>query len=303
MMRITDSMMTSSYLRNLSRNQQNVQKYQNQLSSMKEVSKPSDNPLLVSEIMNLKTSITQNEQYQTTIEDAISWTNMQDSALSNASNSLMRIKTLVQSAANDTMSEEGRAAVKAEIETEIATFVDALNTEFGGRHIFGGTETTTVPFVIEKDADGKMTGISYQGTDENISREIASGVTVQIPSSGGGLLNEQADGTNLGSLLSDVLQGLDNNNADAMRDSLGKLDKEIDNVVTSRTEIGAVTNRMKSAQARNESQDLGLSEMLSSKEDIDFAEKYMQFNMEFVAYQASLQMGTRVLQTTILDYL
>lgn len=300
-MRITDNMMSSSYLRNLSRNQQNVQKYQNQLSSMKEVSKPSENPLLVSEIMTLKSSITQNAQYQTTIEDAISWTDMQDSALSNASNSLMRIKTLVQSAANDTMSDEGRAAVKAEIEMELATFVDALNTEIGGRHVFGGTETTIVPFEIEYDDDGKMTRIDYKGNKQDINREIASGVTVQLPTNGIGLVNNSSG--ELGSLLSDILTGLDADNSDIMRGSLDKLDNQIDNVVRTRTEIGAVSNRMKSAQARNESQELGLKEMLSSKEDIDFAEKYMQFNMEYVAYSASLQMGTKVLQTSILDYL
>ncbi|QII81958.1 flagellar hook-associated protein FlgL [Jeotgalibaca arthritidis] len=299
-MRITDNMMSSSYLRNLSRNQQNVQKYQNQLSSMKEVSKPSENPLLVSEIMTLKSSITQNAQYQTTIEDSISWTDMQDSALSNASNSLMRIKTLVQSAANDTMSDEGRAAVKAEIEMELATFVDALNTEFGGRHVFGGTETTHAPFKIEYD-DGKMTGIDYKGNDQDINREIASGVTVQLPTNGIGLVNNSSG--ELGRLLYDILAGLDANDSDVMRGSLDKLDNQIDNVVRTRTEIGAVSNRMKSAQARNESQELGLKEMLSSKEDIDFAEKYMQFNMEYVAYSASLQMGTKVLQTSILDYL
>lgn len=300
-MRITDNMMSSSYLRNLSRNQQNVQKYQNQLSSMKEVSKPSENPLLVSEIMTLKSSITQNAQYQTTIEDSISWTDMQDSALSNASNSLMRIKTLVQSAANDTMSDEGRAAVKAEIETELATFVDALNTEFGGRHVFGGTETTTVPFEIEYDGTGKMTGIAYKGNNQDINREIASGVTVQLPTDGNSLV-DNANG-DIGDLLSNILAGLDANDSDVMRGSLDKLDNQIDNVVRTRTEIGAVSNRMKSAQARNESQELGLKEMLSSKEDIDFAEKYMQFNMEYVAYSASLQMGTKVLQTSILDYL
>ena len=298
-MRITDNMMSSSYLRNLSRNQQNVQKYQNQLSSMKEVSKPSENPLLVSEIMTLKSSITQNAQYQTTIEDSISWTDMQDSALSNASNSLMRIKTLVQSAANDTMSDEGRAAVKAEIETELATFVDALNTEFGGRHVFGGTKTTDVPFKIEYDDDGKMKGIAYHGNKQDINREIASGVTVQLPTNGIGLV----DNGDMGKLLSNILDGLDANDSDVMRGSLDELDKQIDNVVRTRTEIGAVSNRMKSAQARNESQELGLKEMLSSKEDIDFAEKYMQFNMEYVAYSASLQMGTKVLQTSILDYL
>lgn len=299
-MRITDNMMSSSYLRNLSRNQQNVQKYQNQLSSMKEVSKPSENPLLVSEIMTLKSSITQNAQYQTTIEDSISWTDMQDSALSNASNSLMRIKTLVQSAANDTMSDEGRAAVKAEIETELATFVDALNTEFGGRHVFGGTETTKVPFEIKYDGD-KMTGIDYKGNKQDINREIASGVTVQLPTDGNSLV-DNANG-DIGDLLSNILAGLDANDSDVMRGSLDKLDNQIDNVVRTRTEIGAVSNRMKSAQARNESQELGLKEMLSSKEDIDFAEKYMQFNMEYVAYSASLQMGTKVLQTSILDYL
>ena len=292
--------MSSSYLRNLSRNQQNVQKYQNQLSSMKEVSKPSENPLLVSEIMTLKSSITQNAQYQTTIEDSISWTDMQDSALSNASNSLMRIKTLVQSAANDTMSDEGRAAVKAEIETELATFVDALNTEFGGRHVFGGTETTKVPFEIKYDGD-KMTGIDYKGNKQDINREIASGVTVQLPTDGNSLV-DNANG-DIGDLLSNILAGLDANDSDVMRGSLDKLDNQIDNVVRTRTEIGAVSNRMKSAQARNESQELGLKEMLSSKEDIDFAEKYMQFNMEYVAYSASLQMGTKVLQTSILDYL
>ena len=292
--------MSSSYLRNLSRNQQNVQKYQNQLSSMKEVSKPSENPLLVSEIMTLKSSITQNAQYQTTIEDSISWTDMQDSALSNASNSLMRIKTLVQSAANDTMSDEGRAAVKAEIETELATFVDALNTEFGGRHVFGGTETTKVPFEIKYDGD-KMTGIDYKGNKQDINREIASGVTVQLPTDGNSLV-DNANG-DIGDLLSNILAGLDANDSDIMRGSLDKLDNQIDNVVRTRTEIGAVSNRMKSAQARNESQELGLKEMLSSKEDIDFAEKYMQFNMEYVAYSASLQMGTKVLQTSILDYL
>ena len=53
-MRIADNMLTRGYLKNLSRNQQNVQNFHQQLSSMKEVSKPSDNPLLVSQIIELK---------------------------------------------------------------------------------------------------------------------------------------------------------------------------------------------------------------------------------------------------------
>lgn len=298
-MRIADNMLTRGYLKNLSVNQQNVQKYHQQLSSMKEVSKPSDNPLLVSQIMELKENIIQNEQYQTTLTDAKDWTDMQDAALSNATDSLMRISTLVQSAANGTMNESDRLVVKAEVETEMQTFVDSLNTNFGGRYIFGGTETKTLPFEITKADDGSITGIQYNGNKHNISREISSGVNLDLMTDGSKLLNSDK----MRDLFVKITDALQNDDGDALSNLLADTTASIDHVVTFRTEIGAISNRLDSALSRNESQDLNLQEMLSSKEDIDIAQKYMQFSMEQVAYQASLQMGTKVLSTTILDYL
>lgn len=297
-MRIADNMLTRGYLKNLSVNQQNVQKFHQQLSSMKEVSKPSDNPLLVSQIMELKENIIQNEQYQTTLTDAKDWTDMQDAALSNATDSLMRISTLVQSAANGTMNESDRLVVKAEVETEMQTFVDSLNTNFGGRYIFGGTQTTTLPFIIKDDA-GEVAGIKYNGNDQNITREISPGVNLDLMTDGSKLLNSDK----MGNLFVKITDALQKDDGDALSNLLADTTASIDHVVTFRTEIGAISNRLDSALSRNESQDLNLQEMLSSKEDIDIAQKYMQFSMEQVAYQASLQMGTKVLSTTILDYL
>lgn len=298
-MRIADNMLTRGYLKNLSVNQQNVQKFHQQLSSMKEVSKPSDNPLLVSQIMELKENIIQNEQYQTTLTDAKDWTDMQDAALSNATDSLMRISTLVQSAANGTMNESDRLVVKAEVETEMQTFVDSLNTNFGGRYIFGGTKTTILPFEITKADDGSITGIQYKGKKQNISREISSGVNLDLMTDGSKLLNSDK----MGDLFVKITDALQKDDVAALSNLLADTTASIDHVVTFRTEIGAISNRLDSALSRNESQDLNLQEMLSSKEDIDIAQKYMQFSMEQVAYQASLQMGTKVLSTTILDYL
>ncbi len=299
-MRIADNMLTRGYLKNLSRNQQNVQNFHQQLSSMKEVSKPSDNPLLVSQIIELKENIIQNSQYQTTLTDAKDWTNMQDAALSGATDSLMRISTLVQSAATDTMSEENRLIVKAEVETEMQTFIDSLNTNFGGRYIFGGTETTTLPFEIVKDIDsGEITGIKYNGNTQNITREISAGVNLDLMTDGLKLV----DNDTIGNLFAGITSALKNDDGDALRGLIDDTNVSIDQVVTFRTEIGAISNRLTSSLSRNESQDLNLQSMLSSKEDIDIAQKYMQFSMEQVAYQASLQMGTKVLSTTILDYL
>jgi flagellar hook-associated protein 3 FlgL len=319
-MRITDRITSTNMIQSINRSQGKLEKYNNQLSSMKEISKPSDDPLRASQIMNLNNSLIQNEEFSVTIADTTDWTNMQDSALENATNSLRRITTLIQSASTGTMSDSDRQAVKAEMETEISTLVDSLNTNFGGKYVFSGMNTTTKPFEISRDANGQMTGIQYQGTvDEtdangnvvpvkaDLSRTIATGVDVSLKTDGRQLMNEQgtpAEQDDLGTFLTDVLKDLDANDTEALSGKLlARSNSETENVVNMRTEIGAISNRLKSAQERNTSENINLKSIRSNKQDVDLAEKYMEFTMEQQAFQASLAMGTKILQTNILDYL
>lgn len=307
-------------IQSINRSQGKLEKYNNQLSSMKEISKPSDDPLRASQIMNLNNSLIQNEEFSVTIADTTDWTNMQDSALENATNSLRRITTLIQSASTGTMSDSDRQAVKAEMETEISTLVDSLNTNFGGKYVFSGMNTTTKPFEISRDTAGPMTGIQYQGTvDEtdangnvipvkaDLSRTIATGVDVSLKTDGRQLMNEQdtpAGKDDLGTFLADALKALDENDTEALSGKLlARSNVETENVVNMRTEIGAISNRLKSAQERNTSENISLQSIRSNKQDVDLAEKYMEFTMEQQAFQASLAMGTKILQTNILDYL
>lgn len=307
-MRVTDSLMSRSFLRNLSANTENVMKYQNQLSTLKEVSKPSDDPLKVSKILDLNNSIIQNDQYKTTINDAIQWTNVQDSALSSATESMQRIKTLIQYSANGTLSSEDRQANKAEIESEIQGVVDAFNTNFGGRYVFAGKNTTEKPFEVKKNDDGEITGITYSGTAEgngNLSREIAPGVSVELNTDGRNFMNAQnSDGSNnLGTFFSNVLTALDEDDTGKLSSLLDRADQEIENVVSNRSKTGSIFNRLNATLERNDSEKLNLKTMLSENQDIDLAEKYMEYTMESTAYQAALSMGTKILKTSILDYL
>lgn len=304
-MRVTNSLMANNYLRNLNRQTSKVQKYQNQLSSLKEVSKPSDDPLTVSKIMDLNNSITQNEHYLNTIEDAIDWTNVQDAALGQASNSLGRIRTLIQSAANDTMNTEDRQAVKSNIEGEIGALVDALNTNFGGRYVFGGQDTTEKPFTTITDENGNISVANYTNSTNNLPREVAPGVTIDLLTDGSHLVDfgNEANDT-LGQFFSDVLKALDDDATDLLGgDLLAEADAAFNNVVNKRAEIGSVFNRLEAAKDRNETENINLKSIRSNKEDVDLAEKYMEYSMEMIAYEASLQMGTRILQTNILNYL
>lgn len=303
-MRVSSNVTYNDFIKNLNRNAVKVQKTLNQLASLKEVDKSSDNPLLVSKIMNLNVSIAQNKTYAQEIKDSISWSNTQDSALDSVGKSMHRIRDLIQASGTATAGKDEVNANKNEIQQELRSIVDALNTNFDGRYVFAGKNTTEAPFEVLENVDGEVTGIMYKGTEDNLPREIADGVSIGLVTNGKKII--EADGEEFNTLISDMMHAL-NFGEDGQKDALSgslmeRIDKMSTNFVDNRTNIGAVTNRLKSAEARNEAEKIDLSQSLSERQDVDIAEKYMKYQNQMLAYQTTMAMGTKIMQTTILDY-
>ncbi len=301
-MRIATNNSYTDFLKNMVTTETKLHYTMGQLSSFKEVSKSSEDPLLVSKIMNLNVAIDRNETQNLEIKDAISWSNTQDGILASVSDSMLRIKTLIQSSANTTSAAAEMKANKNEIQQNIEAIVEALNTNFDGRYLFAGDKTTEPPFSVVKNAQGETYGIAYNGSDVNLPREISDGVTVNLVTDGNQLMGKNG-AENLNDFFNQVMDSFDNNNRDAMANELlGKADNFRDNFVNVRTKVGSIYNRLKSAQDRNETEKLNLKESLSNRQDVDIAEKYMQFQNEMLAYNATMSMGTKIMQTSILDY-
>lgn len=301
-MRIATNNSYTDFLKNMATTETKLHHTMGQLSSFKEVSKSSEDPLLVSKIMNLNVAIDRNETQNLEIKDAISWSNTQDGILASVSDSMLRIKTLIQSSANTTSAAAEMEANKNEIQQNIEAIVEALNTNFDGRYLFAGDKTTEPPFSVVKNAQGETYGIAYNGSDVNLPREISDGVTVNLVTDGNQLMGKNG-AKNLNDFFNQVIDSFDNNNRDAMANELlGKADNFRDNFVNVRTKVGSIYNRLKSAQDRNETEKLNLKESLSNRQDVDVAEKYMQFQNEMLAYNATMSMGTKIMQTSILDY-
>ena len=318
-MRVASSTIYREFNRNMEINQTNMQKYQNQLGTLKEYNKSSDNPLVFAKIIGINDSITQNTNYNATINDSIAWTKTQDSALANATEGLHRIRQLIESSANGTLGEEELRANKGQIVAEFEGIADALNTNFDGRYIFGGRQTTTPPFEVVKDSEGHILDIKYRGTtdkvdsngnvtarDGNLSREIATGVSVDLISDGRLFMNEKgtaANPDNLSSFATELMAALKNDDKGTLSGSLlSKIDKTTDNFVNIRSKIGTVQNRLEAAKERNETENINLKDILSEKQDVDVVSKYMELSNQTLALRASLSMGTKIMQISILDY-
>ncbi len=311
-MRVSDANMHASFQRNVNSNMRQLNKYSYQLSSFTEISRSSDNPLAFSKILGMNQSIVKNEGYNQTINESISWTNTQDAALDSATQSMHRIRDLMIASANDTVGPEEMEINKQEMISEIENIVDSLNATYDGRYVFGGQNTDIPPFEIVKAENGDIESIKYHGTPDNLPREISNGVRVQLTTDGTIFNNSSAD-DDANNFIKDLMTAMNENNKEALSGTaatgeeaatglLSRMDNHINNMIDTRAKIGTTANRLESVKERNEAENLQLREELSELQDIDVAEKYMEFSNQMLAYQASLSVGTKLLQTSILDY-
>ncbi len=104
--------------------------------------------------------------------------------------------------------------------------------------------------------------------------------------------------------LMDLRDNLLRNDSKAIsEESIKKVDEDLRRILNLHAEVGAKSNRATAAKEKQENITLNLKKMLSSVEDIDMAEAIIRMTELETAYQAALQTGAKVMQTTLMDFL
>ncbi|MHC1682450.1 MAG: flagellar hook-associated protein FlgL [Clostridiaceae bacterium] len=340
-MRITNGMLTTSFLSDMNRNLKNMTKIQEQLTSGKEVSKPSDDPVRVSRSMRLNSDILANNQYKTNIQNVNNYLDSTDTSLGQLSNVLTSMNEKLIAAGNAAYGSDERTAILNQINEQIGHFSQIMNTNFDGKYLFGGTRVTDKPATTMTDINGNtiidyanidgtaLTGGTfaapsatvtppattspadeYSKVTKNLSLEISQGVVMDY-NIGANKIFEFKDKNNnpqdLRQIFKDIVTHLKSGTSSDIDALVGtdltNLQAASNNLLKLRAEVGAKQNRMDDASAKNTEDNFNLTEILSKTEDIDVAEKTMQFATLQSVYTASLQTSARVIQPTILDYL
>lgn len=300
-MRVTGKMMTNNYQRNLNNTLNELQKVNNQLSTGKEISKPSQNPFLATRIMDYDTEIARKEQFLRNIEDVDGYLDVTDGAMGQLNEQMKRLKELAIQASTETYSAAERLVIAKEVEGVIGAMVDTLNTSFDDKYIFAGMQTTTRPFELTKNPDGSIT-VDYNGDNEVVQVEISKGVKVDRNITGQAVLGD-VNGQNLFETLNELMVALNNNDSAKISSLIPEMDEHFDNVLQLRGKVGATQARMELAVEKANDEILSLTELLSASEDVDWAAKIIEYKTLETGYTASLQVSSNILQSTLLDFL
>jgi flagellar hook-associated protein 3 len=134
-------MMISDMLWNSNRNLTSLSKYQNQLSSGQQISRPSDDPVGITKVLKYKTDIRAAEQYTDNITTSLGWLEVSESSIDDVKEILQRIRELTVQAANGTNTEEDTQKIMTEVEQLKEEVISLGNSTIAGRYIFSGLET------------------------------------------------------------------------------------------------------------------------------------------------------------------
>ncbi|WP_427338115.1 flagellar hook-associated protein FlgL [Caloranaerobacter sp. DY30410] len=312
-MRITNNMLISNMMRNLNNNLKKMDKIQKKLSSGKKFQLPSDDPIGVSRSLKLNTDIAKIEQYKRNLDDAVSWLEITESAISEVGDVLQRARELTVQAANGTNDIGDLKQISSEIEQLKGHLINIANTTYAGRYIFTGFKTDMPlldengfykPNALQKDEISRYN----VGVSDNIEVNVV-GVRV-FGKLGADLdsLDFNTDVTNsdqsyLIAMFDSLKTALDNGDTDTIQKTLGRIDKVIENLLSVRADIGAKMNRLELTKKRLESQSINFTKLLAENEEADIAEVIMNLKMNENVYRASLSAGARIIQPTLVDFL
>jgi len=172
--RISNPILVNTALRNMQTALRNLQETQEILSTGLTIRRPSDNPLGAATAVRLRAEILEMDRYVTNIDEAESFITATEGALGSINDILIDLREIALTEANAVGDEQSRAAAAKQVDALIEQLIQVSNSDFGGRYLFAGHKTETIPF-----ARGEF-GAIYRGDAGLIFEEIGPGNVIPI---------------------------------------------------------------------------------------------------------------------------
>jgi flagellar hook-associated protein 3 FlgL len=291
-MRVTESSANRATLANIQLDASRLADLQEQMSSGRQITKPSDNPTGTVTALQLRSQLSQAKQFQANSNDALGWLTTVDSAYGSITSQLEQVRTLVVQGMNTgTGNPASNGALAQQVDQARASLLSLANASYQGRPVFGGTTAGSVAF----DASG-----SYVGDSGTVTRTVGSNASVDLNTQATATFG--ANGSNLFDLLSGIANDLRTNPANLGSD-LTQLDARQLAITSDRSLAGAKFQRIQTVQSAASTNSLQLTSQLSDLQDIDLAETVVQVTSANTAYQAALATTAKVGQISLMDFL
>lgn len=217
--------------------------------------------------------------------------NSADSALDGISTALSRARALAVQLSSATYTPAQRAAAAKDVDGIFAQVISALNTEVGGRYLFGGTQDSRPPF-------DPATG-AYQGDTATRRLEIAPGVWSDASVRADVALKGAGGGADVLSTLQALSAALSVNDVAGVQGSLDGLTAGTTQVASARAAAGNAANTLDQAHSTALAAVAAEKIATSHLEDVDVVDAATQLQLAQRALEAAVSASSQSFQLSL----
>jgi flagellar hook-associated protein 3 FlgL len=213
-MDFTISASAQQYLADLNQTQNQINQAQSQVSSGLKVQQPSDDPAAISEILQLQTTLAQNQQIQSNLSGVSTELDTADSALQSAIQAVQSAISLGEEGASTTTTADTQANLAQQVAGIQQTLVGITATTVDGRYIFSGDDPSQAPYQLDATQPEGVQQLVTAGATRVIQN--ASGTSIAVAKTAQEIFDPQnSDGTpatgNTFAAINSLLTALQNN--------------------------------------------------------------------------------------------
>jgi flagellar hook-associated protein 3 FlgL len=264
-------------------------KLQQQISTGKRITSPSDDPVAAAQALEISYAQGLNAKYADTRKTAELKLNTTESSLASITSLLVSVQSSLVAAGNGAYSNQERAFIATELQGSLDALVGLANTkDASGNYLYAGQQTSTAPFDGSKNiaaavppaVTATVSSYNYQGDSNQQLLQVDSQRQMAVNVSGdsvfqGGGYDVFASLSNVITLLNTPIATTNSLNANEysteLATGIANIQGAVDNVLNVRASIGSKLNEIDSLNLSGSDRDLQYSKSLSDLQDLDYA--------------------------------
>ena len=305
--RITDSGVRMRSLASMQRTLARTQTAQDQISSGKQLRRPSDSPTGTVSALQLRGEIWANQKYAANADDAVGRLGTVQDTLQGSMSLVSKVRelTLAAASAGGGSTPQANAARAAEIEQIKGTLIQYANVKYLDRPVFGGATPDSAAY----DPSGAYAGEQNGEVLRSIGPNAKVRVDVRGPEVFGADKITDANGVEtdnpaqLFRVLDSLAKAMKEGDSASISSGLKNLDKASELLNSTLSEVGARYNRVTQMKQSADDRLMSVSSQLSDIEDVDLPKAIMELQVQQTSYQAALAATAKVIQPSLIDFL
>jgi len=144
---------------------------QEQVATGSRINRASDDPSAAYRVLGLNSQKSLLESYMDGLMEVVTMLDMSYTTIDSMKHALSKVTARLTGISGTV----GATGIAEEVNNWLENIVSLANTNHMGQYLFGGSNTGSAPYVVER-TDGKITSVTYQGSLEDRDVEVAPGV-------------------------------------------------------------------------------------------------------------------------------